>query len=207
MKDKQDKIYYVTADSAAAARHSPQLEIFKQKDIEVLLLSDRVDEWLVVHLSEFEGKSLQSIAKGLLDLDTFANEEEKKAHEQVAAELKPLAEAVKEALGDEVKEVRISHRLTDSPACVVADENDLGGHVQRLLKAAGQAMPESKPILELNPNHPIVKQLDQNKGTAQFKQWSHILLSQAILADGAPLVDPAMFVNQLNDLWKELLAR
>lgn len=207
MKDKQDKIYYVTADSAAAARHSPQLEIFKQKDIEVLLLSDRVDEWLVVHLSEFEGKSLQSIAKGLLDLDTFANEEEKKAHEQVAAELKPLAEAVKEALGDEVKEVRISHRLTDSPACVVADDNDLGGHVQRLLKAAGQAMPESKPILELNPNHPIVKQLDQNKGTAQFKQWSQILLSQAILADGAPLVDPATFVNQLNDLWKELLAR
>jgi molecular chaperone HtpG len=206
MKDKQDKIYYVTADSAAAARHSPQLEIFKQKDIEVLLLSDRVDEWLVVHLSEFEGKSLQSIAKGLLDLDTFANEEEKKAHEQVAAELKPLAEAVKEALGDEVKEVRISHRLTDSPACVVADDNDLGGHVQRLLKAAGQAMPESKPILELNPNHPIVKQLDQNKGTAQFKQWSQILLSQAILADGAPLVDPATFVNQLNDLWKELLA-
>jgi molecular chaperone HtpG len=206
MKDKQDKIYYVTADSAAAARHSPQLEIFKQKDIEVLLLSDRVDEWLVVHLAEFEGKSLQSIAKGLLDLDTFANEEEKKAHEQVAAELKPLAEAVKEALGDEVKEVRISHRLTDSPACVVADDNDLGGHVQRLLKAAGQAMPESKPILELNPNHPIVKQLDQNKGTAQFKQWSQILLSQAILADGAPLVDPATFVNQLNDLWKELLA-
>ncbi len=206
MKDKQDKIYYVTADSAAAARHSPQLEIFKQKDIEVLLLSDRVDEWLVVHLSEFEGKSLQSIAKGLLDLDTFANEEEKKAHEQIAAELKPLAEAVKEALGDEVKEVRISHRLTDSPACVVADDNDLGGHVQRLLKAAGQAMPESKPILELNPNHPIVKQLDQNKGTAQFKQWSQILLSQAILADGAPLVDPATFVNQLNDLWKELLA-
>ncbi len=207
MKDKQDKIYYVTADSAAAARHSPQLEIFKQKDIEVLLLSDRVDEWLVVHLSEFEGKSLQSIAKGALDLDTFANEEEKKAHEQIAAELKPLAEAVKEALGDAVKEVRISHRLTDSPACVVADDNDLGGHVQRLLKAAGQAMPESKPILELNPNHLIVKQLDQNKGTAQFKQWSQILLSQAILADGAPLVDPAMFVNQLNDLWKDLLAR
>ena len=206
MKDKQDKIYYVTADSAAAARHSPQLEIFKQKDIEVLLLSDRVDEWLVVHLSEFEGKSLQSIAKGMLDLDTFANEEEKKAHEQIAAELKPLAEAVKEALGDAVKEVRISHRLTDSPACVVADENDLGGHVQRLLKAAGQAMPESKPVLELNPNHPIVKQLDQNKGMPQFKQWSQILLSQAILADGAPLVDPAAFVTQLNDLWKELLA-
>lgn len=206
MKDKQDKIYYVTADSAAAARHSPQLEIFKQKDIEVLLLSDRVDEWLVVHLSEFEGKSLQSIAKGALDLDTFANEEEKKAHEQVAAELKPLAEAVKEALGDAVKEVRISHRLTDSPACVVADENDLGGHVQRLLKAAGQAMPESKPILELNPNHLIIKQLDHNKGTDQFKQWSQILLSQAILADGAPLVDPAAFVAQLNDLWKGLLA-
>ncbi|MCD6044898.1 MAG: htpG [Gammaproteobacteria bacterium] len=207
MKDKQDKIYYVTADSAAAARHSPQLEIFKQKDIEVLLLSDRVDEWLVVHLSEFEGKTLQSIAKGALDLDTFANEEEKKAHEQVAAELKPLAEAVKEALGDAVKEVRISHRLTDSPACVVADENDLGGHVQRLLKAAGQAMPESKPILELNPNHPIVKQLDQNKGTAQFKQWSQVLLSQAILADGAPLADPATFVSQLNELWKDLLGR
>ncbi len=206
MKDKQDKIYYVTADSAAAARHSPQLEIFKQKDIEVLLLSDRVDEWLVVHLSEFEGKSLQSIAKGMLDLDTFANEEEKKAHEQIVAELKPLAEAVKEALGDAVKEVRISHRLTDSPACVVADDNDLGGHVQRLLKAAGQAMPESKPILELNPNHPIVKRLDLDKGTEQFKQWSQILLSQAILADGAPLVDPALFVNQLNDLWKDLLA-
>jgi molecular chaperone HtpG len=165
-----------------------------------------VDEWLVVHLSEFEGKSLQSIAKGALDLDTFANEEEKKAHEQVAAELKPLAEAVKEALGDAVKEVRISHRLTNSPACVVADDNDLGGHVQRLLKAAGQAMPESKPILELNPNHPIIKQLDGNKGTEQFKQWSQILLSQAILADGAPLVDPAAFVTQLNDLWKELLA-
>ncbi len=206
MKDKQDKIYYVTADSAAAARHSPQLEIFKQKNIEVLLLSDRVDEWLVVHLSEFDGKSLQSIAKGMLDLDTFANEEEKKAHEQVVAELKPLAEAVKDALGDAVKEVRISHRLTDSPACVVADDNDLGGHVQRLLKAAGQAMPESKPILELNPNHPIVKQLDQNKGTEQFKQWSQILLSQAILAEGAPLVDPATFVSQLNDLWKGLLA-
>jgi molecular chaperone HtpG len=159
----------------------------------------------VVHLSEFEGKALQSIAKGMLDLDTFANEEEKKAHEQVVVELKPLAEAVKAALGDAVKEVRISHRLTDSPACVVADENDLGGHVQRLLKAAGQMMPESKPILELNPNHPIVKQLDHNKDTPQFKQWSEILLSQAILAEGGPLVDPAAFVSQLNDLWKELL--
>lgn len=206
MKDKQDKIYYVTADSAAAARHSPQLEIFRQKNIEVLLLSDRVDEWLVVHLPEFEGKPLQSIAKGMLDLDTFANEEEKKAHEQVAAELKPLAEAVKAALGDAVKEVRISHRLTDSPACVVADENDLGGHVQRLLKAAGQMMPESKPILELNPNHPIVKQLDNHKDTPQFAQWSQILLSQAILAEGGPLTDPAAFVSQLNDLWKGLLA-
>ncbi len=205
MKDKQDKIYYVTADSAAAARHSPQLEIFKQKNIEVLLLSDRVDEWLVVHLPEFEGKSLQSIAKGMLDLDTFANEEEKKAHEEVVAELKPLAEAVKAALGDAVKEVRISHRLTDSPACVVADENDLGGHVQRLLKAAGQMMPDTKPILELNPNHPIIKQLDGRKGTPEFTEWSQILLSQAILAEGGPLTDPAVFVRQLNELWKGLL--
>ncbi len=207
MGDKQDKIYYVTADTAAAARNSPQLEIFRQKGVEVLLLSDRVDEWLVVHLSEFQGKSLQSIAKGALDLTALDNEEDKKAHEQVQTEFKPLTTAVKEALGAAVKEVRISQRLTDSPACIVADEDDMGGHVQRLLKAAGQAMPESKPILELNPNHPIIKRLDQEKGSAELAQWSQILLDQAILADGSPLENPAEFVTRLNSLWKDLLGK
>ena len=198
MKEGQEKIYYVTADSFAAAKNSPHLEVFRKKGIEVLLLSDRVDEWMVSNLTEFDGKPLQSIAKGALDLGKLESEEEKAAQEKEAGEYGALTGKVKEALGDKVKEVRITLRLTESPACLVSDEYGMSTHLERLLKSAGQKVPESKPILEINPHHPIVQRMQSEE--TRFGEWSELLLDQATLAEGGQLADPAGFVKRLNGL-------
>jgi molecular chaperone HtpG len=199
MKEGQDKIYYVSADSFAAASNSPHLEIFRKKGLEVLLLSDRVDEWMLSYLREFDGKPLVSIAKGGLDLDQLADEEEKKHQAEVAETFKPLIERLKASLGDKVKEVRVTGRLVDSPACVVVDENELSPHLLRMLQAAGQAAPEVKPILEINPEHALIAQV-KDAPEADFSEWSLLLLDQAMLAEGASLSDPAAFVKRMNRL-------
>ncbi|WP_417551118.1 molecular chaperone HtpG [Methylophaga sp.] len=198
MKDKQDKIYYITAESYAAAKNSPHLEVFRKKGIEVLLLTDRVDEWLVNSLTEFDGKHLQSVAKGDLDLGELEDEAEKKAHEEVEKNFEDLIERVKKTLDDKVKDVRITHRLTDSPACLVADNYDMSGNLERMLKAAGQQVSASKPILELNPEHPMVAKLKDEQNDEQFGDWTSILFDQALLAEGGQLEDPASFVKKLN---------
>jgi molecular chaperone HtpG len=169
--------------------------------VEVLLLSDRVDEWMISHLTEFEGKKLQSVAKGDLDLDKLAGEEEKKEQEQEADAFKGLAGKIKETLADRVNEVRVTHRLTSSPACLVAGEHDMSGNLERLLKAAGQNVPMSKPILEINPKHALVQRLKDQTDSEKFGDWSHILFDQALLAEGGQLEDPAAFVRRLNELW------
>jgi molecular chaperone HtpG len=198
MKEGQEKIYYVTAETFNAARNSPHLEIFKKKGIEVLLLTDRVDEWVVGHLTEFEGKALQSVAKGGLDLGKLEDEEEKKEAEKAADEYKELIDKVKGALGDKVKDVRVTHRLTDSPSCLVSDEYDPSGNLARILKAAGQKAPDVKPILEINPAHPAVQRLKGEE--ARFADWAALLFEQATLAEGGQLDDPAGFVKRINDL-------
>jgi molecular chaperone HtpG len=198
MKDKQDKIFYITAESYAAAKNSPHLEVFRKKGIEVLLLTDRVDEWLVNSLTDFEGKHLQSVAKGDLDLGELEDEEEKKAHEEVEKNFEDLVERVKKTLDEKVKDVRITHRLTDSPACLVADHYDMSGNLERMLKAAGQQVSASKPILELNPEHPMVAKLKDEQNDEQFSDWTSIIFDQALLAEGGQLEDPASFVKKLN---------
>ena len=198
MKDKQEKIYYITAESYAAAKNSPHLEVFRKKGIEVLLLTDRVDEWLVNSLTDFDGKHLQSVAKGDLDLGELEDEEEKKAHEEVEKNFEDLVERVKKTLDEKVKDVRITHRLTDSPACLVADHYDMSGNLERMLKAAGQQVSGSKPILELNPEHPMVAKLKDEQNDEQFADWTSILFDQALLAEGGQLDDPASFVKKLN---------
>ena len=200
MKDGQEAIYYITADSFAAAQHSPHLEIFRKKGIEVLLLSDRVDEWMLGGLTEFDGKKLQSIAKGDLDLGKLEDEAEKEAKKQVEDAAKDLIEKVKATLGEQVKEVRVTHRLTDSPACLVAGQNDLSGNLERMLKAAGQKTPESKPTLEINPTHGLVERLKAEKDDAKFNDLTHLLFDQALLAEGGQLNDPASFVKRMNGL-------
>ena len=205
MKPEQDKIYYVTADSFAAAKNSPHLEIFRKKGIEVLLLHDRIDEWVVMHLTEFDKKALQSVAKGALDLGKLEDKEEKQQQEMTAAEFKELIEKMKKALGDQVKDVRITHRLTNSPACLVADEYGLGANLERLLKATGQKAPASKPILEINPAHPIVTRLNAETDAKRFDDWTRILHDQALLAEGGELEDPGSFVTRLNGLLLELM--
>jgi molecular chaperone HtpG len=200
MKEGQEKIYYITADSFAAAQHSPHLEIFRKKGIEVLLLSDRVDEWLVSHLPEFEGKKLQSVAKGDLDLGKLEDEAEKEQQKKVEDEYKSLVERIKTTLGETVKEVRITHRLTDSPACLVSGEDEMSGNLERLLKAAGQKTPDLKPVLEINPQHRIVQKLNSESDDARFSDWTHVLLDQALLAEGGQLDDPASFVRRMNSL-------
>jgi molecular chaperone HtpG len=199
MQEGQDKIYYVAADSHSSASNSPHLEIFRKKGIEVLLLSDRVDEWLTSHLTEYDGKALQSVAKGELDLDKD-DEASKKELEEKAKESKKLIDRMKEILTDKVEDVRVTNRLTSSPACIVLKEHDMAMHMQRLLKEAGHAMPGSKPILEINTDHPIVKKLDKEKSEERFKDWSEILFDQAILAEGGQLEDPAGFVHKLNEM-------
>ncbi|MFZ6767449.1 molecular chaperone HtpG [Undibacterium sp. Di26W] len=197
-KEGQDKIYYVTAESYATAKNSPHLEIFRKKGVEVLLLTDRVDEWMLSFLNDFEGKELASVAKGGLDLGQLEDEAEKKQHEETQTEFKDLVEKMKTALADKAKDVRVTFRLTDSPACLVADEHDLSGNLARMLKAAGQSAPESKPILEINPEHPLVQKLKYEE--AKFSDWSHILFDQALLAEGGNLSDPSGFVKRLNEL-------
>lgn len=198
MKPEQEKIYYITADGLKAAQSSPHLEIFRKKGIEVLLLHDRIDEWLVANLSEYAGKSLQSIAKGNLDLGKLEDEEEKKEQEKEADDFQELTAKMKEVLGEQVKDVRVTFRLTESPACLVADTHDMSGNLERLLKSAGQKVPDSKPFLEINPHHPMVQRLKYEE--AKFADWSRILFDQALLAEGGQLDDPAGFVKRLNDL-------
>lgn len=200
MKEGQDKIYYVAAETFAAAKNSPHLEIFRKKGIEVLLLSERVDEWAFSFLSEFEGKPLQSVAKGGLDLGKLADEAEKKEQEKEAGESKELIERIKKALGEKVKDVRVTLRLTESPVCLVADEHDMGMHLERLLKAAGQSVPGVKPILEVNAHHPLVQRMAAETDEARFGDWSQVLFDQALLAEGGQLEDPAAFVKRLNQL-------
>jgi molecular chaperone HtpG len=198
MKEGQDKIFYVTADSWTAARNSPHLEIFRKKGVEVLLLTDRVDEWMLSFLSEFEGKQLVSVAKGDLDLGKLEDESEKKQKEETQTEYKELIEKMKKSLDAKAADVRVTFRLIDSPACLVAGENELSGNLLRMLKAAGQKAPDSKPILEINPNHPLVQRMKYED--AKFDDWSSILFDQALLAEGGQLTDPAGFVRKLNDM-------
>lgn len=198
MKEGQKAIYYITSDTEAGARQSPHLEIFRKKGIEVLLLSDRVDEWMLSYLREFDGTPLVSVAQGGLDLGELEDEAEKKANEEVAADHKDLVERLKTTLGERVKDVQVSHRLTDSAACLVSDKGDMSGTLERMLKAAGQPVPDRKPILEINPEHPLVQRL--KAGDARFDDWSSLLLDQATLADGGKLDDPVGFVRRMNDL-------
>ena len=198
MKSEQEKIYYITADGLKAAQSSPHLEIFRKKGIEVLLLCDRIDEWLVANLNEYAGKSLQSIAKGDLDLGKLEDDDEKKEHEKEAGDFQELTNKIKGVLSEQVKDVRITYRLTESPACLVADTHDVSGNLGRLLKSAGQKVPDSKPFLEINPHHPMIQRLKYEE--AKFADWSHILFDQALLAEGGQLEDPAGFVKRLNDL-------
>ncbi len=204
MKDKQDIIYYVTAENYSAAKNSPHLEIFSKKGIEVLLLHNRIDEWVASHLTEFDGKQLQSVARGDLDLGDLSDEKEKKKEEEIANSSKDIIERIQKSLGDKVKEVRVTHRLTTSPACLVSDALDMGGNMERILKEAGQNIAAAKKILEINPEHPLVKRLTKESDDDRFSDWSHILFDQALLAEGGQLQDPANFVRRLNGLLLEL---
>jgi molecular chaperone HtpG len=199
MKEGQDAIYFITADSFAAARNSPHLEIFRKHGVEVLLMYDRIDEWVVSSLTEFEGKRLQSVAKGGLDLSKLGGEAAKEAPVNLEDD-KPLVDRITAALGDRASSVRTTNRLTDSPACLVSDEHGLGTNLERILKAAGQNVPGSKPVLEINPGHPIVKRLKSETDERRFADWSRILFDQATLAEGGQLEDPASFVKRLNEL-------
>jgi len=205
MQSGQDAIWYVTADSHAAAAGSPHLEIFRRKGIEVLLLSDRVDEWLVASLDTFEGKAVKSVARGTLDLGADDDAERKVAREEAETKLEPVLARVKEILGDRVADVRTSSRLTDSPACLVAEEGETSGHLERILRAAGHDAPATKPVLELNPTHPLVARLAADD--PRIAEWSRLLHDQALLAEGAPLADPSGFVRSLNALMVELSHR
>jgi molecular chaperone HtpG len=199
MKEGQETIYFVTADSYTAGRNSPHLEIFRKKGIEVLVLWDRVDEWMLSHLREFNAKKLVSVAKGGLDLEALADDEEKKHQTEVAEQFKPLVERLQESLKDRVKEVRVTLRLVDSPSCVVVGQNDLSPHLQRMLKAAGQEAPSILPVLEINPEHALVKRV-QSASDASFNDWASLLFEQALLADGSSLPDPTAFVRRVNQL-------
>jgi molecular chaperone HtpG len=198
MKDGQSKIYYVTAESFKAAKNSPHLEVFRKKGIEVLLMHEQIDEWVVGNMTDFEGRALVSVAKGGLDLGAMEDEEEKQARERDEGEFKPLVERLQASLGEHVKEVRITHRLTESPACLVSEEFDIGGNLARILKSAGQQAPVSKPILEINPQHPVVQRLRNED--AHFDDWAAVLFDQALLAEGGALEDPASFVRRMNQL-------
>jgi molecular chaperone HtpG len=200
MPEGQDKIYYITADSFIAAKNSPHLELLRKKGIEVLLLSDRVDEWLTAHLQEFDGKSLVSAAKGDLDLGGIESEDERKSQEETEKAAEGLVGRIKTALGERVNDVRVSHRLTSSPACIVLGEHDMALYMQQLLKQAGHEVPSTKPVLEINPGHPMLARLESEGDETRFGEWSALLLDQAILAEGGQLEDPAGFVVRLNQL-------
>ncbi len=206
LKDGQDKIYYLTGESFAQIKNSPHLEVFRKKGIEVLLLTDRIDEWLMSYLTEFDGKQLVDVARGDLDLGKLDSEEDKKAQEEIAKTKEGLIERLKGALGEQVAEVRVSHRLTDSPAILAIGEQDLGLQMRQILEASGQKVPESKPIFEINPGHPLIEKLDGEPDEDRFVDLSHILFDQAALAAGDSLKDPASYVRRLNKLLVELSA-
>lgn len=206
MKEGQDKIYFVAAETYQTAKNSPHLEVFRKKEIEVVLLHDRIDEWLVSHLQEFEGKQFLDVARGSLDLGDMDDTEDKQDQEKVEEEFKGLVERIKEIMGETVEDVRITHRLTDSPACLVVGEADMGMQMRRILEAAGQAMPESKRIFEINPNHPLVEKLNDETDMDRFADLTHILHDQANLAEGGQLDDPGSYVQRLNKLLLELSA-
>ena len=202
MQEGQEKIYYITAENFAAAKNSPHLEIFRKKNIEVLLLSEQIDEWLGSHLTEFDGKNLQSITKGELDLGSLENEEEKQEAEKASDSLKPLLEKIKTILEAKVSEVRVTYRLTSSPACLVADANAMDASLERLLKSSGQNFGGgSKPVLEVNPQHPIVVAIQEEKDEERFKNWVLTLFDQALLSEGGQLDDPSIFVKRINDMF------
>ncbi|MET0100213.1 MAG: molecular chaperone HtpG [Sedimenticola sp.] len=206
MQEKQEKIYYITADSYAAAKHSPHLEVFDKKGVEVLLLTDRVDEWLVSQLSDYQGKHIQSVAKGQLDLGELEDQESKEELEKIAEEHKGMVERVQGVLGEKVKEVRISNRLTESPACLVVGDYDMSANLQRVLKQLGQDAPDVKPIFEINPGHPLVEKMDKEPDEDVFADLTSILFDQATLAEGGQLDDPAAFVHKLNKLMLSMSA-
>ncbi|MCS5559693.1 MAG: molecular chaperone HtpG, partial [Oceanospirillaceae bacterium] len=206
MKEGQDKIYYVVADNHNTAKNSPHLEIFRKKGIEVLLLSERVDEWLMSHMMEFDGTQLQDVAKGALDLGEVEDEAEKKEQEEQAKQYEGLVERVKGLLEEQVESVRITHRLTDSPACLVVGEDDMGLQMRRIMESAGQAMPATKPTFELNPEHPLVAKLNDEADEDRFGELTRVLFDQAQLAEGGQLEDPAAYVSRLNKLLLELSA-
>ena len=200
MKPEQEVIYYITADSFLAAKNSPHLEIFKKKKIEVLLLGDRVDEWLMSNLPEVSGKKFQSIAKGDLDLGKLEDESEKVAKKDIEEKSKTLVEKIAKSLGDKIKEVKVTHRLTDSPACLVVGENDISGNLERILKAAGQNTPDIKPVLEINPEHALIKKLSAEKDGKAFDEYSSVVFDQALISEGGQLDDPVGFVKRINEL-------
>jgi molecular chaperone HtpG len=204
MQPEQEKVYYVTADSFAAAKNSPHLEVFRKKGIEVLLLHDRVDEWMISHLTEFDGKALVSVAKGELDLGKLRDENEEESAKQAETEYKDFVNRIQDALADDVKEVRISHRLTDSPSCLVLEEHEMAVHLQQVMKQAGHALPASKPMLEVNPDHPLVVHLKEEQDQEKFSEWSHLLFEQALLSEGGKLEDPTAFVKRMNAILVEM---
>lgn len=204
MKEGQDKIYYVVADSFEAAKNSPHLEVFRKKGIEVLLLSDRIDEWLVSHLTDFDGKQLQSVTRGGLDLGDMDDKETKAEQEKLEQEFSSVVIRIKDALGDKVKDVKLSQRLTDSPACIVTDEQDMSSQMIKLMQSVGQEVPESKPIFEINAEHSLIKHVSDEQDDEQFKQWSEVLFDQAMLAERGSLKDPASYVTRLNKLMLSL---
>jgi len=204
MKDGQNKIYYITADNFMAAKSSPHLEVFRKKGIEVLILSDRIDEWMMGYLNEYDGKPFQDVARGDLDLGDVETEEDKKHKEEAAEEHKELLERIKTALTDRVQEVRVTNRLTDSPACLVTGDFDMGAQMKKIMEAAGQKVPDSKPIFEINVDHPLVQRLESEKGDERFNELSAVLLDQATLASGEQLQDPGAYVSRLNRLLLEL---
>ena len=199
MAKKQDSIYYVTADSYLATKASPHLEIFKKKDIEVLLLHDRVDEWLAQHLTEFNGKKLVSVAKGNLDLGELTADE-KKTQEKDKGDYKELIKSIKESLGETIKEVRLTYRLTDSPSCLVVDDQGMSMNFERLLKAAGQNVPNIQPVLEINPDHKIIKKMNDIKDMDTLKDWSQYIYGQAMISEGGALVDPSSYTKVVNKI-------
>ena len=204
MKEGQDKIYYLTAENFTAASQSPHLEVFRKKGVEVLLLTDRLDEWLMTHLTEFDGKSFQHVAKGDLDLGSLSSEEDKKAEEQLQESSQPLVERLQKVLSEKVQAVKATQRLTDSPACLVRSQYDLGAAMRQMLEASGQKLPESKPTLEINPSHPLINRLTSTADDSRFEALALIVLDQATLAEGSTLTDPAAYVKRLNSLLMEL---
>nr|VFJ70436.1 MAG: molecular chaperone HtpG [Candidatus Kentron sp. FW] len=203
MKEGQEAIYYITADSIATAKSSPHLEVFRKKDLEVLLLTDEIDEWVINHLMDYDKKPLRSVAKGALDLGKIDDKEEKEETKKVDDEYKDLTKRIQDALGEKVKEVRVTHRLTTSPVCLVADEHSMGKHVERLLKSAGQAVPTMRPTMEINPEHPLIQRLKQEADETRLGDWSRILFDQALLSEGGLPGDPGAFVQRINKMFLE----